>query len=262
MFEFFGNAFDLRRPRIKNYLLHGLHRLRLRRFKMGTWTREGGLQARYRVGTHDEVILREVWQQEIYDLKEVDIAEGDVVLDVGAQIGSFSLLAASRGARVLAFEPCPMNAALLRENVRLNGFSDRVDVCEQAVLRPGVAERTLYQTYTNLGGHSLLGWVGPGVRVACTSLDAIFREHGIERCRVLKIDVEGAECPVLYSASSATLARVQLVFAEVIDHPELEQERQPDEPAYDHESLMGFLGAEGFEVSYDAANMIVVGRRP
>jgi len=261
MFELFGNAFDLRRPRLKNYLLHGLHRLRLLRFVEETREVEGGLRVRLRPGTHDETILREVLEERIYPVDDLELEDGDRVVDVGAQIGTFSLLAASRGARVVAVEPSPMNLELLRHNVALNGFEERVGVVEAAVWRPGEPKRTLFHSYTNLGGHSLLGWVGPAREVACLSLAELFERAGVERCRVLKVDAEGAECPILYSAGRSLLARVERVYAEVIDHPGLEALRRPEEPPWDHDGLMEFLAGAGFAVDYDARNKIVVGRR-
>lgn len=261
MFEFFDNRFDLRRPRLKNYALHWLHRLRLLRFVEQTRELPGGLRILLRRGTHDEVIVREVWEEDIYPLAGVDLARGERVIDIGAQIGSFSLLAASRGARVLAFEPSTLNQGVLRRNVALNALEERIEVQPAAIYRPGASTHTLYHTYTNLGGHSLLGWVGPATRVECLSLDEVFERFGIEDCRVLKLDVEGAECPILYSASRETLGRIGLLFAEVIDHPALESFRLPGEPPYDHEGLMEFLRERGFDVEYDEPNKIVIGRR-
>ena len=50
------------------------------------------------------------------------IKEGDMVVDIGANIGYFSLLAASLGARVYAFEPDKKNMAYLLKNAKLNGY--------------------------------------------------------------------------------------------------------------------------------------------
>lgn len=260
-FDLFGNAFALRGPRLKNYALSWLHRFGLRRFEEATRELPDGVVLHYRRGTHDEVIAREVWEEGIYPLDEVDLTSGATVIDIGAQIGTFSLLAAARGARVLAFEPCALNLDLLRRNVAANACGARILVSPKAVYRPGVQRHTLYQTYTNLGGHSLLGWVGPAQDVDCLSLGDIFDEFGVATCRVLKLDVEGAECPVLYSTPPEILARIELIYAEVIDHPELELLRQPGEHAYDHGGLMEFLSAHDFEVAYDALNRIVSGRR-
>jgi hypothetical protein len=55
---------------------------------------------------------------------------GDVFYDVGANVGSYTLLAATAGARVHAFEPSPPTAARLRRNVALNALEERVQVHE------------------------------------------------------------------------------------------------------------------------------------
>lgn len=255
------NSFGLFRPRLKNYFLHWLHRMGLRRYVEEVRDLPGGLRMVLRKGTHDEVIVCEVWGEEIYPLSAADLSSGDRVVDIGAQIGSFSLLAASRGARVLSFEPSAMNRELLIRNIAMNSLEDKVEVKHHAIYRPGVQRRTLYHTYTNTGGHSLLGWVGPAHQVECLSLDEVFDCFGIDSCQVLKLDVEGAECPILYSASHETLSKIQLLYAEVIDHPGLDSLRLPGEPAYDHSGVMEFLTDQGFKAEYDASNKIVIGRR-
>lgn len=60
------------------------------------------------------------------------VHSGDTVLDVGANCGIYSLLAAKRGARVFAVEADTVNASLLRHNLALNSFTDRVTVFEMA----------------------------------------------------------------------------------------------------------------------------------
>ena len=74
------------------------------------------------------------------------IGVGDSVVDAGANLGYFSVLASAlvgEQGRVVAFEPEPRNAALLRDNLALNGFSERCLVYE-AALGDGDAEVTLY----------------------------------------------------------------------------------------------------------------------
>jgi FkbM family methyltransferase len=51
---------------------------------------------------------------------------GDLVLDVGANAGSYTLLAASRGAKVIAFEPNPLPRAFLQRSLALNGLAAEV----------------------------------------------------------------------------------------------------------------------------------------
>src|SRR6266704_2952794 len=60
------------------------------------------------------------------------IATGCTVLDVGANVGIYTLLAAKRGAKVFAIEADPQNVEVLRHHVRLNGFDDRVTIFHMA----------------------------------------------------------------------------------------------------------------------------------
>src|SRR5215217_1038826 len=68
------------------------------------------------------------------------VRDGAVVLDIGAHLGYFTVLAAKRGATVLAFEPNPRTIAHLRRNLALNGVTDDVRVVQRAVGgEPGTA---------------------------------------------------------------------------------------------------------------------------
>lgn len=259
MLSFLNNDHGLRQPRLKNYALHLLHRLGLRRFREGVVELPGGRTIGVREGTHDRLIVREIWEDRIYALDGLNLGPDDLVLDIGAQIGSFSLLAASHGARVIAFEPCPMNLERLRKNVARNNFADRIEVRPMAVSSPGTTQLRLYQSYTNLGGHSSYGWLGPGVDVACTSLDVILAD--LPGVRVIKVDAEGAEAAILFGAGTRALANVERVFAEVIDHPAITNQRAAGEPIPDHSGLMEFLEQAGFAVSRDPETKVVVGDR-
>ena len=55
-----------------------------------------------------------------------DFGYGDVLYDIGANVGTYSLMAGARGAFVYAFEPLPVNYAELHANVALNGLSETI----------------------------------------------------------------------------------------------------------------------------------------
>jgi len=57
----------------------------------------------------------------------------DVVVDIGAHVGTFAIQASQRGARVYAVEPSPENAEALRHNIERNGFEERITVIQKAV---------------------------------------------------------------------------------------------------------------------------------
>jgi FkbM family methyltransferase len=130
---------------------------------------------------------------------------GDVMVDVGANVGFFTLRAAAAvgsGGRVYALEPVPANVAALRRNVELNGFAN-VEVMAVAVAAlPGTLVLGLEDhTGTDLApgrdgtsGNYTEGGAGARVEVEAVTLDAVLdRVAGDEPVRVLKIDVEGGE---------------------------------------------------------------------
>ncbi|MEM8872770.1 MAG: FkbM family methyltransferase [Planctomycetota bacterium] len=126
---------------------------------------------------------------------------GGLLVDVGANVGYFTLLWAARGGRVIAFEASPRNLPLLRENVERNGLGDRVDVRGLAAGREdGFLE-------FDLGPDEQTGWGGfaaekseQTVRVDVVPLDtAVGGEQHID---LLKIDTEGADAWVLEGAQT------------------------------------------------------------
>ena len=145
---------------------------------------------------------------------------GALVFDVGANIGAYTVLFAQwtgAAGRVVACEPSPPSIAGLREQVRLNGVSDRVDIVEAAVSeRPGSAA---FDCGGSSGTNALVPDAESGahvIRVETTSLDAFCAARGLHPS-VVKIDVEGAELDVLRGARE-TLARPGVdVFVEF--HP-------------------------------------------
>lgn len=141
-----------------------------------------------------------------------------VVLDVGANIGFFTVgLAHAAGARVYAFEPMPRNVERLRENVDGNGFAARVVVTQTAL---GDAPGELWLA-PEPGGAST-GNAGPSspdaagaVRVRVRTLDHVAADLGIQRCDLVKVDVEGAELAVLRGGAELLRRSRPLIYVEL-----------------------------------------------
>jgi FkbM family methyltransferase len=135
------------------------------------------------------------------------IRPGDIVFDVGANVGVVSLLIAKKNIEkdihVHAFEPEPRNAEHLRRNVALNGLSSVITVHELAL-----AERTgcaVLWTYgpAGEGTHSMVSKNAADagrVEIKTETIADFVTRTGISP-DVIKIDVEGAECMVLNGAA-------------------------------------------------------------
>jgi len=142
---------------------------------------------------------------------------GDVVVDVGASIGRFSLAAARAGASVVAVEPNPETFKVLATNVGLNGFRNVRLVNAALGEREGEAE--LHLPLVRQGSASLRGdWERRfATRTVCVrvkTLDGLVEELGLERIDWLLVDVEGYELEVLRGGPGA-LGRVQRAIVEV-----------------------------------------------
>jgi FkbM family methyltransferase len=202
-----------------NYLLQ---RWVLRRPFLDATIPEYGL--RLRVHTND-VIGRHLYKYRRYEpevtrllLATVRLEPGDVVFDVGANIGWYSLVLdrqAPPGVDILAFEPDPDNHALLRENLARNGTRGVTPV--RAAAGPVPSRQQLFRYGTgNAGRHSLLPiHGGEAVEVETVRLDDAWDAHGLgdRPLRLIKIDVEGYELEALRGAPRL-LARCHWLLGE------------------------------------------------
>ena len=153
-----------------------------------------------------ETIGINIWHSpDQYEKRERDlfcsaIRPGSIVLDIGANIGIYTLLAAKRGATVFSIEPDPDSLLHLRRHVEMNGFFHRVSIMEMAATE---SQRpvTLYKNPANSGGSTLFG-SGRAISVLGKSIDSL----DLPPIDVCKMDVEGAEAIAL-RGMRRTLAR-------------------------------------------------------
>lgn len=143
------------------------------------------------------------------------LREGDVVVDVGANIGLYTVIAGHRvgpRGRVYALEPTPATFQLLRANARLNGFTwvecVNVGLSDRAEIRDIYgANGDVLGVYNSLARPILDAPVSAGEQVALTTLDEFVHVRGlIGRIAFMKVDVEGWEERVLMGADG-TLSR-------------------------------------------------------
>lgn len=137
---------------------------------------------------------------------------GDVMLDIGANVGSFSVLAAKvSGARVEAFEPAPETLPALRANIAANEVEGLVTVNQFALGdRDGEIEFSV-----GLDTVNRVGAPGRSQRVMLRRLDTVAQNlHPV----AIKIDVEGFE-PQLFAGAEATLRKptLRLIETETTD---------------------------------------------
>ena len=161
------------------------------------------------------------WNADEYAAFKDVVHPGATVLDVGANLGAYTVLFAQwvgSAGRVYAFEPAPESRVALERQIALNLVGDRVIVRPEAIASSTGTRR--FRASGLRGDNRLSGVDGDGIDVPAISLDEFCAREGVMP-DVVKIDVEGAELEVLRGASHmlARAARDVHVFIEV--HPSL-----------------------------------------
>lgn len=160
-----------------------------------------------------------VSQEELAFINSWPFGDG-VMIDVGANLGLFSLLLSKRypDRRVLAFEPSPSTCSALKVNVIENG-ARMVECFQKAIAdREGfVAFSVREHARANASIRDDVLPPTPGdIQVPCTSLDAVCAAEDIGRIAMLKVDVEGYES-LVFRGAAAVLSRVRpdVIYFEV-----------------------------------------------
>ena len=151
---------------------------------------------------------------------------GDIFVDIGANVGIYTIFALDLGAKVIACEPDPHNYQRILEHLKLNGYD--AEVLNVAVAdRAGILRLTQgLDSYNHLvlGGEEL----ERAIEVSAMPLDDILGER---RVAGVKIDVEGAERLVMAGAERALseqrIGLIQLEWSELQVRTTLAEGRDP-----------------------------------
>jgi FkbM family methyltransferase len=177
-----------------------------------------------REGTVDFNVIHGCTVDDNYDLKGILFNDGDVVLDLGAYMGGVSLLLASlrqhnKNLTIYAYEPIPENFELLSRNAKLNGFSNII-AHQLAISHKKETTKIYYTDADTESGrvHHFVGGSIPSgqryVEVAATTLEEIFSEHSIERCKLVKTNIEGNEANIFRGCPVDVLKRIDNIVGQ------------------------------------------------
>ena len=139
------------------------------------------------IGLTPHILVDGMWEPAVLEVFRRVVGGGMTVVDIGANIGWYSLLAASRVGEkgsVIAFEPNEDLVRLLRRSAEVNGFGGRLTVVEKGVMEKNCLLE--FYKWANHQASSNFFWNSPSreqhdttetVKVECVSLDEYFREH-------------------------------------------------------------------------------------
>jgi FkbM family methyltransferase len=165
-------------------------------------------------------LVRGTLETSVQEAMRRTVASGGTFYDIGANLGFFSLLGARMAGpdgRVIAFEPHPANAALIKENATLNGLQT-IHVCELALGRQTGAD-LLYDvaeaSWSRLVGYGRHPDARGTVSVSVAAIDDLLEEGRVPPPEVVKIDAEGAELDILAGMARTLAARRPALICEL-----------------------------------------------
>jgi FkbM family methyltransferase len=176
----------------------------------------------------NEAVGRLIWLFKSYEPEETELFSSfikpeDVCLDIGGNIGYFSMIMAARATRghVHVFEPIVINAAMINANKELNGFKN-VTINNTAVgdqkgmVTFSVSDDSAFSSIKATGRFG----EAENVSVPILRIDDYLAENKIDHIDIIKVDVEGAENMVIDGAKgllSSNIKKPRLVLLELFD---------------------------------------------
>jgi len=197
----------------KNWYMDLLDRLKLVRQDYITFHLRNGIDITARSGTFDRSAIREVFLFKTYNPKGFEINKNDIVVDIGAHIGTFSLYASQFTSYIYAFEPVSENYEMLDYNI-WNNPSSQYTAIEQKAVSNTIGKRRIGVTSWNTGGNSFYQKGDNSEIVETTTLRAIMRKYKLPRIDFLKMDCEGAEFEILFNIPDRMLKKIGKIAME------------------------------------------------
>jgi FkbM family methyltransferase len=187
-----------------------------------------------------------------YFPKGLDIRSFRTIIDLGANIGTFSLFCAKSipHAEIYSYEPFPSNFKKLKYNIDINNYQKRIHPFQFAVTDKK-GELELHLSERGDDDHSLHKIPnynyekGHKITVKCTTLKDIMESNKIVSCDLLKLDIERAEYEVLFSTPKILFDKIRRISLEV-----------HEDKRYSRQDLMKFLQKMGFKTKNLEGNLL------
>jgi FkbM family methyltransferase len=169
----------------------------------------------FRTYTLDEYVIFLDWERDAMQYIR-ELRNGDIVIDVGAHIGSYTIRCAKlvgENGKVIAIEPIPENLILLKNNLEFNKLNNVL--IEDKAIHNKQSKIKLYYDADPSGASVFKKSESNDlntITVEATTLDAIIEKYNLKKIDLLKVDVEGAEAEVL---SDKALSITRKIIIEV-----------------------------------------------
>jgi len=153
-----------------------------------------------------------VYCEKQFDMFSNSIKKGDIVVDLGAYIGYFSLEASKKAEKVYAFEPHLTSFNILKKNIQLNNLKNVV------IENKAVYDKNSSVNFCETPELASNSYITPdgGKTIKTVTLDSYAKKNNIKSIDVLKIDIEGSEVEALKGARNIIKSSPRIkIFMEI-----------------------------------------------
>jgi len=162
------------------------------------------------------------------------------IIDIGGHLGFFSILASilNPNVPIYSFEPHIGNYALLKENLKNNRIKNVYPKQLAVSDKTGEAELKLSKEDLNHSLAMAIEPTGETQKVQTITLERIFAKNNANICNLLKLDCEGSEYEIIYSAPKSIFSKINNIFLEYHDW----------EKSDNSDKLKSYLQSVGYKV--------------
>jgi len=164
--------------------------------------------------------LKEVFCEDYYFNKFIDLKKISTIADLGGHKGYVSLLYAGLipNIKIVSLEPEEENYLIFEENIKNNSLKNAITLLKNAIWSKDCT-KTFYKTKNYSAGHTLYKThleqqEKIAHEVKCLSLSSVLKKSGFNKIDLLKIDVEGAEYEVLFKLEKSILRNIKYILIE------------------------------------------------
>lgn len=206
-----------------------------------------------RLFTWDSWIIDEIFFRKIYNPEGFEIKDSDIVIDVGAHIGSFTIYAAinTKEGQIFSFEPVKENYFLLKKNIELNGIKNVYIHNLSITDKTGKDYIHISDNNTGICSHILKGSKTKKEIVNTTTLTSIIKNYKLKKIDFLKIDAEGSEYDILRSLPGSIIKKILKI---VIEYHYVNEEKNIN-------TLIEFFKENGYEYHFTKNPDIIYAKR-
>jgi FkbM family methyltransferase len=174
---------------------------------------KNNLKIKIRVNSTDLMALTNVWMINEYEIEKFKIKKDDIMIDVGAHIGLFSLLASKScfAGKIFSYEPINENFEMLMQNIKSNKLKNIFPF--NLAVSKNTSNVKLFLDKDE-SAHSIFQKNTSYVTVESISLQKIFDDNDINFCKILKLDCEGAEYEIIDSLPDKYFEKIQNMIIE------------------------------------------------